>query len=612
MNPVRGLVLVIGVMLAMLVAGGAVSVAQGPPSTFVPSTPTPEGDSVPTFIPSAPQAPISIGIGETHTGSLRVGRWAIYEFVGRAEQPVTIRLRSSDFDPFLELYSPLDYRTPFLTDDDSGRGRNAAFYNITLPFDGLYRVVARSYRDEGIGEYLLSVEAGAGYIPPENERQAIAYGQIIEGALASEAHYYAFTGAADDVVTALLSSTAFDAYLELMDSNGVILADNDDNGRNKDAAIANVQLPADGVYFLIAAAYTLNATGPYTLELLNVNALPAGGVLQPNQTQHARLLPNVQVEWTFEGASGQVISLGAMAMGVPDGFDLIFELVPPSGGGIINDDGGFGRNPAIVDYRLTQDGTYTVRLREYNASIGGWYDIMLYDGRRYFSPSGTPSSHLTLDANAQAIIIDSLENPTQRYALYTITVPANQLLIADVLAGNGGTGLLQDFRVQIYNTVWELMAEASGGVMTDLVPVPTDYLLLIEYRGPDLQPYQLTVETLASPPQRLNLPIIGTVAVGQPVESLLTVGTRHARLFIAPTAATYSFTLNKLDAAENYDPYLYLLDLSGVVLAEDDDSAGGFDPRATVSMQAGEQIVVVAAGFADATAGFYRITVNQE
>lgn len=616
MRKISGGILVVVVTVALLVIGGSVTMAQGPTSTFVPSTPTPEGNAIPTFIPSAPQAALSLTVTETYRGTITAGRWEIFEFVGQAEQQVTIRLRSSNFDPYLELYSPTDYRTPFLTDDDSGRGRNATLYNITLPIDGVYRVLARSYQDEGAGQYIFSIEDGAGYIPPADQRQTMAYGQVLDGTLTTEADYYAFEGTGGDVVSALLSSTAFDAYLELADANGVILAENDDNGRagDKDAAVTNIELPADGLYFLIVASFNLNATGTYTLELINVNdtTLPTGGVLQLNQTQHARLLPDVQVEWTFEATTGQVISVGAMAMNAQDGFDLIFELVPPSGGGLLNDDGGYGRNPAITDYHITQDGTYTVRLREYNASIGGLYDMMLYEGRRYFSPSGTPSIHLTLDSDDGTIIIDELENPTQRFRLYTITVPANRLLAADLLTGNGGTGLPQDFRVQVYDSTWELVSEATSGVVTDLVAVQTDYLLLLEYRGPARQAYQLTVATLSQPPQRLDLPILGTLTVAEPFESVLAVGTRHARLFIAPSDGAYRFMLNKLDAADNYDPYLYVLDMTGGVLAEDDDSAGGFDPRATVNLQAGDQVVVVVASFADASAGPYRITVSQE
>lgn len=611
---VRFSILASMVVMVMLMVGGSMTVAQGPTSTFIPPTATPDGQLPATFIPSAPQAAIPLGIGDSDAGNIPIGRWAIYEFIGQANQQVTIRLRSSDFDPFLEIYSPTDYQTPFLSDDDGGRGRNATLYNITLPIDGVYRVLARSYQNEGAGDYLFSVEANAGYIPSADEQRPLSYGGLAEGLLDTEVHYYTFDGSQGDVVTALLASTAFDAYLELMDSSGVILAQNDDNGRNKDSAITNFELPADGQYFLIVASYNLNANGSYTIELINVDGdlLPTGGVLQLNQTQRARLLPDVTVEWTFEGTAGQIVSVGAIALNVERDFDLIFELVAPSGGGQLNDDDGYGRNPALTDYRLPETGTYTIALREFNATIGGDYTIMLYEGRRYFSPAGTPSEHLALDASGQATIIREIENPTRRYALYTVIIPSNRLLAVDVLTGNGGTGLPQDFRVQVYNPDWELVTESTGGVVTDFVSGQTDYLVLLEYRGPGLQAYQLTAQSLTMPPQRLDLPILGALENGESLESELTVGFRQARLFIAPADGTYTFTLNKLDAEDSYDPYLYLLDLSGATLAEDDDSAGGFDPQITYELQAGDQVVVVAASFADATAGPYRITVTQE
>lgn len=586
----------------------------GPTSTLVPATPTPEGTPAPTFIPSAPQQPTPIILGETIAGELLVGRWAIYEFVGIAGTQVTIRVRSSDFDPLVELYTPTDYSTPLFTDDDSGRGRNATLYAIDLPSDGVYRIFARSYKNEGSGAYLVSVEPGAGATPDISTTTQITYNEVIQGTLEGEQDYYAFTGQSGDVVSVLLSSSAFDTYLEVIDSAGRILDDNDDNGRDKNSAVTNILLPADGIYFVIVASYTLNASGDYQVELLRVDpTLSTSGTLSFNTIQTARLLPDVIDQWTFEGAAGQRISLSAMPVNFASELDLILEVTFPSEGREINDDGGFQRNPALVDYVLPETGTYTVALREFNATIGGDYYLVLYDGRRYFAPDGEPGLHLSVDDIGQTHVIDTMTNPGTAFALYTVHVPANQWLSVRIATGNGGSGLAQDFLISVMDTAYNNAIEPNGGTTSvQNAGIPADFLILLQYRGPGQQGYRMTLDLSDTPPPIIDLPILGILEIGTPYNGQLPTGVRHARTFVATVDGLYTITLNKADNAESYDPYLYVLNERGETIAQNDDGAGGLDPQIQLELGTGEQIIVVAASFADATGGAYQLQITQE
>lgn len=606
------------VLLAMLMVVGnnTPTLAQGgPTSTLVPASPTPNGTPPPTFIPSAPQRPTVLAIGETVHGELLIGRWAIYEFRANAGQKLSIRLRSSDFDPLLEVYAPTDYSTPLFVDDDSGRGRNAALYAITVPSDGVYRVFARSYKNEGSGAYLLSVVDGAGSIPVDVEVRSIMFDALVTGELNAEQDYYAFDASAGDVVSVLLSSTAFDTYLEVVDSSGRILDDNDDNGRDKNSAVTNLTIPEDGTYYIIVASYMLYAEGEYLLELLRVNPAleTAGNVLNFNSRHTARLLPDVTDQWTFVGTAGQRISLGAMPTNPASELDLILELGFPGEGREINDDGGFGRNPALTDFVLPEAGTYTVSLREFNATIGGDYHLLLYEGRQFFAPGAERSVHVLPNAQGRTAIIDTASTTDAPYALYSVTVPANQWLAARVVTGNGGAGLPQDFLITLLDTTYAEMAEpANGTLRVQNTGVTADFLLLLQYRGPGVQSYRLTLDLSATPPPLIELPIVGSLELAQPLRSDLPVGVRHARTFVAPAAGSYRVTLNKIDETQSYDPYLYVLNELGETIAEDDDSAGAFDPQIQLELETGEQIIVVAASFADATGGDYQLQIDQE
>ncbi|MEB3281971.1 MAG: DVUA0089 family protein [Lyngbya sp.] len=82
-------------------------------------------------------------------------RYDEYSFDGVAGQAVTIRLESSDFDPYVALFSP-NGQLVGENDDANSSEKNAAL-TLTLPMTGRYRVVVNAYDSTGQGDYLLTV-----------------------------------------------------------------------------------------------------------------------------------------------------------------------------------------------------------------------------------------------------------------------------------------------------------------------------------------------------------------------------------------------------------------------------------------------------------------------
>ncbi|MBE9080390.1 CHAT domain-containing protein [Romeria aff. gracilis LEGE 07310] len=96
----------------------------------------------------------------------------------------------------------------------------------------------------------------------------------IEGSLAAgdatlsdESFYdaYSFEGKAGQIVTFTLTSEDFDTYLLLKDETGELLAENDDFDGVTDSHLA-VELPQDGVYRVLASAYSAGLEGRYQLQ----------------------------------------------------------------------------------------------------------------------------------------------------------------------------------------------------------------------------------------------------------------------------------------------------------------------------------------------------------
>ncbi|ERT03824.1 trypsin family protein, partial [Lyngbya aestuarii BL J] len=82
-------------------------------------------------------------------------RYEEYSFDGVGGQTVTIRLESSDFDPYLALFGP-NGQLVGENDDANSSEKNAAL-TVTLPMTGRYRVVVNAYDSTGQGQYLLTV-----------------------------------------------------------------------------------------------------------------------------------------------------------------------------------------------------------------------------------------------------------------------------------------------------------------------------------------------------------------------------------------------------------------------------------------------------------------------
>ena len=119
---------------------------------------------------------------------------------------------------------------------------------------------------------------------------AISPGQTIGGSLlvtdcafANTQRYvdlYSFNGTAGQQIAISLNSSAFDAYLYLVNSNNQILVQDDDGGGGTNSRIPATSgffiVPAAGVYTIYATAYSADgiagATGSYSISFASPNA----------------------------------------------------------------------------------------------------------------------------------------------------------------------------------------------------------------------------------------------------------------------------------------------------------------------------------------------------
>lgn len=137
---------------------------------------------------------------------------------------------------------------------------------------GRYRIWAVA-DDGGRGSYTLGVSQ-PGQLPECEASASLVSGDTVSGALETSdcqlpdgryADVWTTTVDTTSVLRVTLSSAKFDAYLQVADSTGAVIARDDDGGGNGNAALTLELAP--GLYQLWAMSYAPDEIGAYTLAL---------------------------------------------------------------------------------------------------------------------------------------------------------------------------------------------------------------------------------------------------------------------------------------------------------------------------------------------------------
>lgn len=360
----------------VLTGSYSVSLESGD-APVVQATPVPTNTAVPPPTDSPPADGGELAFGDSVMGSLTDSALSLeYTFTAAAGDQVTITLASDDFDAFLTL---LDADGNELAADDDGAGNlDSQITAFTIPADGTYVIIVDSYDharadSSAIGGFTLSLEGDLPDTPIVMGEGVIEVGESLAGELSAETPgiEYAFTASAGDIVTITLSSTAFDAYLVLLDSNGNELDWDDDSAGDLNSRIGPFEIPADGQYVIQVESFG-SATGgeagvgQFTLELADEMTIPTvtegtiaiGDVVSGDLSEAAP-----SVEYIFFGASGDVVTITLTS----DDFDTYLYLLDANGFELVfDDDGGGGVNSQIAAFTLPADGMYTVVVDSYD------------------------------------------------------------------------------------------------------------------------------------------------------------------------------------------------------------------------------------------------------
>lgn len=251
------------------------------------------GTSILTLLPSAGTVEIGSEIqgrlgpeDVLTTGGQRV---KAYDLTGAAGDPLTVDVRSTDFDAYVFLLGPGSAEPS--QDDDSGGACNARITTF-LPSDGNYRIVVGGLgaaeggfellvdsraHPEAVGECGGDPQLAAELAGLTPAAEVVEVGVTVEGTLdesdtmlsdGSYARAFIIQTTAGQEFTADLTSSAFDSLLRLTNADGVVLFTDDDG-----AGACNSRItfrPEETGELRLVVGTLVSGSGPFRLTVSEV------------------------------------------------------------------------------------------------------------------------------------------------------------------------------------------------------------------------------------------------------------------------------------------------------------------------------------------------------
>ena len=198
-----------------------------------------------------------------------------YAFTLSASSLVLAVMTSSEVDGFLTLYDSAGNALRF--DDNSYAVGDPLVVQYLPPGD--YKLAARDAANGTGGVYRVDLRTVPGSRPPFcTPLGPISVGATVTAAInytgcqygGTFADIYSLTLSSDTAVELRANSTAFDAYLILLDAKGNVLDEDDDSGGGTNARIADA-LPAGTYYVVVKPFGDYTKLGAYTLAAKTTN-----------------------------------------------------------------------------------------------------------------------------------------------------------------------------------------------------------------------------------------------------------------------------------------------------------------------------------------------------
>jgi hypothetical protein len=319
---------------------------------------------------------------------------AVYYFDGLRGDviAITIQVTNGNLDPTLIV---LDAAGTIITSlDDTAGSFNPSVPTLTIPQSGRYFVIVGRF-GYGLGatsgDYELAIERIG--VSSANG-SALRYGDTVINNITNLAPqvYYSFRANQGDIINIrmLRDSGDLDPYLQVVDSNAFVVAENDDVlGGDLDANITNLLIEQTGTYIIVATRYGAangTAAGRFVLTLEEAdnsglgNSPEAAIAIAMGEVSENELTARYNRRYyRFEAQKDDLITVRMNRTG--GNLDAFLALANAGLQELTSDDdGGGGQNAKIEGFLIPADGTYYViatRFDRENGRTTGGYRLEL-------------------------------------------------------------------------------------------------------------------------------------------------------------------------------------------------------------------------------------------
>lgn len=400
-----------------------------------------------------------------------------------------------------------------------------------------------------------------------------------------------------------LTSTAFDAFLEVRDRNGLVIASNDDFGSLNSAIVRRL---AAGSYVIVARSLGPGAVGPYRLSVQPGPDCTPVGTLQLGQSVSGTLsATDCVVEWAANVDNWSLVLSAPQKLRIDlksAAFDEVVLLRDATGEIVNGADWGSPTGHARLEMDVPA-GDWTIAVTAGGSSQLGAYDLTVD-----LSPPCTPGTTLVIgetvsgEITSTDCLFDSYM-PADSFAIVVGEETALDLHLKS--AAFPPTMLLRNTAGDVFEFGWDSLGDGNARLRTTLQAGA--YALFVftgDYgrRGA----YQLTVVEVVCTSA-------GALAVGTPVDGVLDAsdcqrpGGAFRETWDLVLDADLTLRIDMVSAA--FDALLIVQDDQGRQIAADDDGGQGVNARLDLALAAG-RYVVVASAFGPNQVGAYRLTAG--
>ncbi len=331
--------------------------------------------------------------GAVHAGTINLGELDMWSFTATNGNNIFLRVGTSGFTPFLNLYGPNG--ALIASESTASSANHDAYVSLVATNSGTFTVVLSSYyydhTTSAAGTYNLTLAQmpGSFVVSPGDEGGALTNGAVHPGAIGlGELDMWSFTATNGNRIFLRVGTAGFTPFLHLYGPNGALIASEATGSSANHDAYVSLVATNSGTFTVVLSSYyydhSASASGTYNLTLAQ---MPAAFVVSPgdeggaltNGAINAGTLALGELDmWSFTANAGE----GVMLRVGTTGFTPWLTLYGPNGALIGSAATASSANrDTYLNVQTTNSGTFTVVLSSYyydhSAGASGTYGLSL-------------------------------------------------------------------------------------------------------------------------------------------------------------------------------------------------------------------------------------------